>query len=99
MIRYAIAPDTIESFVDAAVPGWRGRAEERTNAFIAARGYHEPPSPIWSEVKSVVMRLQRSKCAYCERQLAAPGGGEIEHDLEHFRPKSSVRRWPGGGAF
>ncbi len=50
---------------------------------------------IWSEVKPVYMSLQRDKCAYCERKLAsADFGGTIEHDLEHFRPKSSARPWP-----
>ena len=31
---------------------------------------------------------------FCERQLAGGALGAIEHDLEHFRPKSRVRKWP-----
>ncbi len=51
-------------------------------------------SPIWSEVKVVYMRLQGgSKCIYCERKLEAEVHGKAEHDVEHFRPKSSVRAW------
>jgi hypothetical protein len=40
------------------------------------------------------MRIQRCKCAYCERKLEGPPYGYIEHDIEHFRPKNGVKRWP-----
>lgn len=40
------------------------------------------------------MRLQRNKCAYCERVLGSVKYGKIEHDLEHFRPKNAVKEWP-----
>lgn len=40
------------------------------------------------------MALQHNKCAYCERRLAGPPFGDVEHDVEHFRPKSSVTAWP-----
>ncbi len=99
MIRYPIALVELERLVDAEVPTWRARAATRTDNFIAAGEYAEPSS-IWSEVKPVFMRLQHNKCAYCERALAAGDhGGAIEHDLEHFRPKSSVEDWPGGVEF
>ena len=46
------------------------------------------------------MKLQHNKRAYCERALASGDhGGAIEHDLEHFRPKSSVDAWPGATDF
>ena len=90
MIRYAVTESDLEQRVDAEVASWRSRAATRTARFIAAGGYDESSS-IWSEIKPVFMRLQNDKCAYCERQLAsADSGGSVEHDLEHFRPKSSV---------
>ena len=54
---------------------------------------YEESSSIWSEVKVVYMRLQHSKCAYCERQLESEKYGSIEHDLEHFRPKKKAKPW------
>jgi hypothetical protein len=38
--------------------------------------------------------LQHNKCAYCERKLEGGDLGKIEHDIEHYRPKSSVKAWP-----
>jgi hypothetical protein len=40
------------------------------------------------------MKLQFHKCVFCERQLEGDEAGKIEHDLEHFRPKSAVEAWP-----
>ncbi len=94
MIRYPVTQAQLEADVDAASPNWRQRAQERTEAFRLTGKYEEPPAPIWSEIKAVFMRVQHDKCAYCERQLAAEKHGKIEHDVEHFRPKSVVRAWP-----
>jgi hypothetical protein len=33
------------------------------------------------------------KCAYCERKLESIDYGKGEQDVEHFRPKSSVKAW------
>jgi len=99
MIRYPITLAELESRVDAAAPAWRVKAATRTADFVAT-GKYEEASSIWSEVKPVFMKLQHNKCAYCERALAAGDhGGSIEHDLEHFRPKSSVIAWPGASGF
>ncbi len=99
MIRYPIKLARLEALVDAAAPTWRAKAATRTASFIAA-GRYEESSPIWSEVKPVFMKLQHNKCAYCERSLpTGDHGGGIEHDLEHFRPKSSGAVWPGGNGF
>ena len=94
MIRYPVTQAKLEAAVDATQPTWRQRAQYRTQAFRTAGKYEEPPAPFWSEIKSVYMRLQHDKCAYCERQLGAEGRGQIEHDIEHFRPKNAVRAWP-----
>ena len=94
MIRYPITQAHLEAAVDAVSPTWRQRGMARTEAFRIAGRYEEPPAPFWSEIKAVFMRIQRNKCAYCERQLAAVDHGLIEHDVEHFRPKNAVRAWP-----
>src|SRR5713101_8429748 len=94
MIRYPITEQNLRERIEAEVPGWLKRAQQKTDKFIAARQYEEASS-IWSDVKSVYMKIQFDKCVYCERQLASPGlGGTIEHDLEHFRPKNGVEEWP-----
>ena len=46
---------------------------------------------IWSRIKPVYMALQGSKCAFCERGIEDQ---PIEQDVEHFRPKKPVKRWP-----
>jgi|SRR5262245_654869 len=93
MIRYPITLAELAARVDSERPGWQGRARDRTDGFIAAGQYSES-SGSWSEIKAVYMTLQHDKCLYCERKLASPPYGTIEHDLEHFRPKSRVRAWP-----
>lgn len=99
MIRYHITSADLERRVDQHSPKWRADAEARTRRFIAA-GQFDETSHAWSDVKEVFMRLQHEKCAYCERQLAGEDhGGTIEHDVEHFRPKSSVEVWPGSAGF
>jgi hypothetical protein len=93
MIRYPTTEAALLSQIDAASPTWRSRAADRTKGILKAKRYDEPAG-IWSEVKPVFMSLQRNKCAFCERRLEGLPYGRIEHDLEHFRPKSEVRVWP-----
>lgn len=94
MIRYPAATlAAIEAEVDKIAPTWRARAKVRTDAAVAAGQFVETSS-IWSEVKPVFMRFQHNKCVFCERPLAGELVGLIEQDVEHFRPKSSVRAWP-----
>jgi hypothetical protein len=93
MIAYQITKSKLESLIDAEAPGWRQRAALRTEGF-RQKGRYEEDSSIWSEVKVVYMRLQGDcKCAYCERKLESIDFGKIEQDVEHFRPKGSVRAW------
>ncbi|MEY2926944.1 MAG: hypothetical protein RL367_1421 [Pseudomonadota bacterium] len=70
------------------------RASKRTTHFVSVGGYEEPPSAFWSEVKPHFQDLQHDKCVFCERQFETTEFGKIEFDLEHFRPKSSVKAWP-----
>ena len=62
--------------------------------------------PAWRDIKDVFVRIQHFKCGYCERWMPRPQrhagadasgqtwGGRREYDLEHFRPKRRVTRWP-----
>jgi hypothetical protein len=93
MIRYTVTLTQLEAAVDALASTWRSKAACRTEKFKQL-GTYEEESGIWSDVKPVYMTLQHSKCAYCERKLEGDRLGKIEHDVEHYRPKSSVRKWP-----
>jgi hypothetical protein len=94
MIRYPADEGTLKTDIEKHVPGWLQRARKRTRQFVRARRYTER-SGIWSDVKPVYMTIQHDKCAYCERKLPSRDyGGVIEHDLEHYRPKSGVEAWP-----
>lgn len=93
MIRYQATIRSIEDKVRVIDPGWLSEARRRTTRFRSIRGYREK-TPIWSVVKPVYMRIQHSKCAYCERILESGAQGKIEWDVEHYRPKSTVRAWP-----
>lgn len=92
MIRYPTSLAELETLIDDEKPGWRERAKERTDGFRAA-GKFEESSSIWSEVKGVYMRLQHTKCAFCESKLESIRFGRVEQDVEHFRPKGSVKAW------
>lgn len=93
MIGYRVSRAQLADQIEAHKPGWLTRAAARTEAARAAGKFSEASS-IWSEVKPVYMRLQGgAKCVYCERKLESEDLGTIEQDVEHFRPKGSVRAW------
>lgn len=92
MIRYPITKQQLTALIDAEKPDWRTRADVRTEGFRTAGAYKED-SNIWGEIKAVYMRIQGNKCAYCERELEGEDVGKVEHDVEHFRPKSNVKPW------
>lgn len=93
MIRYTVGVDHIHAEIDGLSATWRTRAADRTQESVDARKYEESSS-IWSEVKPVYIALQANKCVFCERKLETVEYGKLEFDLEHFRPKSSVKVWP-----
>ncbi|MDJ0866334.1 MAG: hypothetical protein QNK03_09520 [Myxococcota bacterium] len=95
MIRYPIRPSTWRRRVDAASRDWLQTAQARTDRFrVLGRYEGEGRSSIWSRIKRVYMELQGFKCGFCERRLEKSAFGNIEHDVEHFRPKKSVKLWP-----
>lgn len=93
MIRYPILERELRKRVEEVRPGWLERAAERTEAFRMAGRYDES-SGIWSEIKNAYMELQGFKCGFCERRLEKSRYGSVEHDVEHFRPKAKVKKWP-----
>jgi hypothetical protein len=93
MIRYPTTEEELQAKTDQFVPTWTARARERTALFKTAKKF-EDASPIWGEIKQIFMDLQAGKCGYCERKVGDASNDRILHDVEHFRPKSSVKRWP-----
>lgn len=79
----------LEKLVDKKSANWRTNAQTRTEIFRNAKKYEES-SNIWGDIKEVYMKLQANKCAYCEQKLE---DAKIVHDVEHFRPKSTIKVW------
>lgn len=95
MIRYRVpSRKKFEAEIERQAPGWLEEARRRTAAFKAKKEYFEPPDPNWSRIKPVYMKLQFNKCAYCEVKLSGGERGNVEHDIEHYRPKKNVGAWP-----
>ena len=93
MIRYDVTEAELVALVNALDPNWLSDAAQRTERFRQAGKYDEAAGA-WSRIKDAFIQLQRNKCAYCERKLSGPPEGRLEHDVEHYRPKSEVKAWP-----
>ena len=92
MIGYRVSRRELRRRITAKKPDWLSEAE---------RG----EEPAWGDIKDVFARIQHFKCGYCESPMprpqrrpgeddAKPWGWRREYDVEHFRPKGSVKRWP-----
>ncbi len=90
MVRFEITVAELERRIEVEAPGWIHRAGLRTAKFASGTAHASFPN-LWSDIKRVYISLQGSKCAFCEKWLEDEA---IEHDVEHFRPKGSVDRWP-----
>ena len=88
-----VSARVVSEKIEETRQGWLRRARERTATFKALGAYRERRS-IWSEVKPVFMDIQHQKCCFCERKFEAGSLGRHELDLEHFRPKATVRPTP-----
>jgi hypothetical protein len=105
MIRYPVTLMDLENAAEREKKGWLKKANNCTAKCKSKKRYVDQGN-IWGEIKGVYMRIQYNKCVYCERKLASMerinpdgtvemiGPGKVEHDVEHFRPKSSVKQWP-----
>ncbi len=101
MIRYPGALIEIEAKIG---PRWKTRAAKRTQKLQEIGGYsevcvgpdgkEEKLPPFWTSVKKHYIKAQFGKCAFCETRLERGAKTEIQWDIEHFRPKDRVRRWP-----
>lgn len=93
MIGYPVTLADLQREIESESPGWLDDARRRTDEFRQIGRFEEDAS-IWSKAKPVYMRLQGDcKCVYCERKLEPEEYGKGEQDVEHFRPKRSVKRW------
>ena len=93
MIGYRVGRRTLKRLIRQHDPDWLRKAENGDR-------------PHWGDIKGVFVRLQHYKCGYCERPMPRPQrpagddttgatwGGRREYDVEHFRPKGRVERWP-----
>lgn len=89
MIRVPITKDKLEALIKKKVPRWLARAKTKTTEI--KKDSNLKITSIWSPIKPVYMTLQNSKCIYCEKEIEPQ---PIEQDVEHFRPKNNVKRWP-----
>jgi hypothetical protein len=93
VIRHSVAPGDLIARINAAKPTWMARARQRTAEYVSA-GSYTGGSEFWGEIKGVYINLQREKCAYCETKLAGSSYAIKVHEVEHFRPKASIKAWP-----
>lgn len=94
MIRYHIRKSELAAAIRELDRSWFEKAARRTDVYADLGRYATPPSAIWSDVKRAYMNLQGFKCGFCERRLERSPFGNVEHDVEHFRPKAAVDEWP-----
>lgn len=93
MIRYSISEARLIKLIDKKKPDWRTRASAETARFIDAENYLAG-NDFWGEIKEIYIDLQYEKCAYCETKLQGKSLASKVHEVEHFRPKSSLKAWP-----
>jgi hypothetical protein len=92
MIGYHVSDSDLNGRIVKENAKWPARAKRFTHTCRKAGKFVDQGS-IWSEIKLVFMEQQHDKCCYCERKLESKEFGKIEHDVEHFRPKSRVQDW------
>lgn len=98
MIRYSVSRKALNDLIDDHAPKWRARSKVLTHQTMGA-GAFVGPSTHWSQIKEVYVKLQNSKCIYCETKLKGAQKALIDYDIEHFRPKNKVKAWNGTGNY
>lgn len=93
MRRYPIDRQVLIDQINDERPNWIKRAKARTEVYAAAKNY-TGGSEFWGDIKKVYIKLQSEKCAYCETKLQGASFASKVHEVEHFRPKQSVKTWP-----
>jgi hypothetical protein len=93
MIAYPVSTEDLIKAINLESPAWFGKAYGDTIIAINTRKYDNSKS-YWGDVKLAFIKLQSSKCAYCEKPMAEGEKSNIDYDVEHHRPKSRCRPWP-----
>ena len=93
MIRIQVKPARLLALINAADAGWIKAAKTRTQQYKVAQDY-TGGTEFWGRIKRVYINLQHEKCAYCETKLQGADLASKVHEVEHFRPKSSLKAWP-----
>lgn len=99
MISYPISHAELLTRIRALNAGWLVKAAGATAACASAGHYVKKDAAgrqidgLWGDIKEVFINLQHGKCCYCERLLESSKYGKIEHDVEHYRPKSRLKNW------
>ena len=93
MIRYSISEAELVARINKQSKNWIARARERTQAYVEAGDFTDG-SDFWGLIKQVYIDLQHEKCAYCETKLQGAALASKVHEVEHYRPKSSIKAWP-----
>lgn len=88
MIRYTITPEELRKRIGDTDPNWYTKAAA-LRAKLPAKPTSKSFPSLWSDIKEVYIKLQSSKCIYCETKIE----GDISNDIEHFRPKAKVSPW------
>lgn len=93
MIRIEVDRQQLLDDIAQRKDTWIARAKIRTDQYILDQDY-TGGSEFWGEIKGAYIDRQFEKCAYCETKLAGKAFASKVHEVEHYRPKSSVKAWP-----
>ncbi len=88
MIRHDISPKELRHAIECIDANWYKRSQD-TLAALPANPTSKQFVSLWGDIKSAYIKLQASKCIYCETLIE----GNISNDVEHFRPKAKVAAW------
>jgi hypothetical protein len=93
VIRYAVEEQVLLERINQLDGKWLDKAAVRTQAYIDAHEYTGGTN-FWADIKKVYIELQHEKCAYCETKLQGAMLASKVHEVEHYRPKQSIKAWP-----
>jgi 5-methylcytosine-specific restriction endonuclease McrA len=93
MIAYPVTNDELVNAINSESTTWFSRAYIDTLLARETQKYDSTKS-YWGDIKQAFIKLQSSKCAYCEKPMAEGEKSNIDYDVEHHRPKSGCSPWP-----
>lgn len=95
MIRIDITKDELYDGIEALDATWLKKAKAKVAEYKAQGKYVKAKSEFWGDIKTIYIKRQHEKCAYCETKMAGKDLASKVHEVEHFRPKSKIKQWPG----